>query len=190
MSPPTRSAGWGTGAFGSVVTWTVAEGRKGRRWREVVSRGTAVIHALMLETDPDGKFSHLELARSDGLWTFHPEPNGTLHGNHVGGKKPGVRHVAGWAFGPDDALVVEGSPLGLASVAWRWARAMAPDGSAAIEVGGVLLRPGGELVQVPALRIERLSAKRWRVGDGSPFELDAAGLPVLVGGTVRPLDAD
>lgn len=190
MSAPTRSAGWGTGAFGSVVTWTVAEGRKGRRWREVVSRGPAVTHALMLETDPEGRFSHMELARADGLWTFHPEANGTLHGNHVGGKKPDVRPVEGWAFAPDDALVIEGSPLALAAIAWRWARSLGTDGDAAIEVAGVLLRPGGELVQVPALRIERLTAKRWRVGDGSAFEVDREGLPILVGGIVRPLEAD
>ena len=61
----------------------MSEGRKGRRWREVVARGPDVVHALLLETDPDGRFSHLELARADGLWTFHPEGDGTLHGNHV-----------------------------------------------------------------------------------------------------------
>ena len=83
MTGPTRAAGWGRGPDGTVVTWTVAEGRKGRRWREVVARGTDVVHALLLETDPNGRFSHLELARADGLWTFHPEPDGTIHGNHV-----------------------------------------------------------------------------------------------------------
>ena len=40
MTGPTRVAGWGRGPDdGTVVTWTVAEGRKGRRWREVVARG-------------------------------------------------------------------------------------------------------------------------------------------------------
>ena len=68
MTEPTRAAGWGTGPEdGTVVTWTVAEGRKGRRWREVVARGPDVLHALLLETDPNGRFSHLELARADGL---------------------------------------------------------------------------------------------------------------------------
>ena len=107
MSAPTRVAGWGTAADGSVITWTVSDGRKGRRWREVVARGTEVIHALLLETDPDGIFSHLELARADGLWTFHPEGDGTLHGNHVDPSEAGVRHVEGWSFRPDDVLVVD-----------------------------------------------------------------------------------
>jgi hypothetical protein len=190
VTTPTRVAGWGSGAFGSMVTWTVAEGRAGRRWREVVSQGGTVLHALLLETDPDGRFSHLELARADGLWTFHPEPDGTLHGNRVGGAKPDVRHVAGWPFVPDDALVVDGSPISLAAIAWRWARSLAPGKVASAETAGVLIRPGSELVRVPGLRIERLSAKRWRVGEGSPFEIDGAGLPVLIDGTIRPLELD
>ena len=97
MSDPTRKAGWGTASDGSLVTWTVSEGRRGRRWREVIARDGAVVHALLLETDPDGRFSHMELARADGLWTFHPEADGTLHGNHVGSGS-GVGHIAGRPF--------------------------------------------------------------------------------------------
>ena len=76
MSAPLRVAGWGTLDDGAGVTWTVAEGRRGRRWREVVVRGDAVGHSLLLETGIDGRFSHLELARAGGLWTFHPETDG------------------------------------------------------------------------------------------------------------------
>jgi hypothetical protein len=188
MTAQTRVAGWGSGAFGSLVTWTVAEGRTGRRWREVVSQDGTVLHALLLETEPDGRFSHLELARADGLWTFHPEPDGTLHGNHVGGSKPDVTHIAGWPFAPDDALIIEGSPISHAAIAWRWTRTLAP-GVVTAKIGGVLVRPGSELVRVPGLRIERLSATRWQVGEGSPFDIDEAGLPVLGGGTTRPLEA-
>jgi hypothetical protein len=189
MTAPTRVAGWGSGAFGSLVTWTAAEGRNGRRWREVVSQDGTVLHALLLETDPDRRFSHLELARADGLWTFHPEPDGTLHGNHVGGSKPDVTHIAGWPFAPDDALVIEGSPISLAAIAWRWARTLAPGEVAPPGIGGVMIRPGSELVRVPGLRIERLSATRWQVGEGSAFDIDEAGLPVLSGGTIRLLEA-
>ena len=117
MTGPTRAAGWGRGPDATVVTWTVAEGRKGRRWREVVARGADVVHSLLLETDPNGRFSHLELARADGLWTFHPEVDGTLHGNHVGSDS-GVQHIAGRPFAPDDAMIVEGSPISLAAIAW------------------------------------------------------------------------
>ena len=187
MTMPTRSAGWGVGADGSAVTWAVAEGRRGRRWREVVTRGVAVIHSLLLETDADGRFSHLELARADGLWTFHPEPDGTLHGNHVDGRaEPGVRHVVGWPFGPDDEIVVEGSRISLAAVAWRYASTMT-EGSA-VALAGVVIRSDGELAQVPGLRIERVSRTTWRVGEGRPFELDETGLPVLRDGATRPLD--
>ena len=101
MSAPLRMAGWGTLDDGAAMTWTVAEGRRGRRWREVVARGDAVAHSLLLETGVDDRFSHLELARAGGLWTFHPEGDGTLHGNHVDPRGQAVRHVVGLPFGPD-----------------------------------------------------------------------------------------
>jgi hypothetical protein len=186
MTRPTRLAGWGTDADGSIVTWTVADGRKGRRWREVVSTDGVVVHALLLETDADRRFRHLELARADGLWTFHPEPDGTLHGNHVGRGVPGVRHVVGWAFAPGDALLVEGSPLGLAAVALASGATLEAGRPAAI--AGVVVRADGDLVQVPDIRLERLSATRWRVGEWSPIEVDELGIPVLDGGETQPLE--
>ena len=186
MTRSIRVAGWGTLPDGSTVTWTVSEGRRGRRWREVVSRGTAVVHALLLETDPDGRFSHLELARADGLWTFHPERDGSLHGNHVGGREPGVRHVAGWPFAADDAVIVDGSPLSLAATAWHRATSIDPGGRA--DLAGVVIRSDAEPQGVERVRLRRLSATRWQVGEGSPFDLDEAGLPVLVEGARRPLE--
>jgi hypothetical protein len=185
MTGPTRVAGWGRRADGAVVTWTVAEGRKGRRWREVVAHGTDVVHALLLETDPDRRFSHLELARADGLWTFHPEPDGTLHGNHVASSS-GVRHVVGWAFGADDGLVIEGSPVSLAAIAWR--RATAGESSAA--VAGVVIGAAGALEQRSDIRIERVTPTRWRVGQRGEIEIDEAGLPILDGGETWPLELD
>jgi hypothetical protein len=185
MTGPTRVAGWGRGADGTVVTWTVAEGRKGRRWREVVARGTDIIHTLLLETDPDGRFSHLELARADGLWTFHPEPDGTLHGNHVTASS-GVRHVIGWAFRPDDALVIEGSPVSLAAIAWRHETA----GGGATPVAGVVIAADGTLHERTDIRIERRTPTRWLVGPAGEIEIDVAGLPVLDGGEMWPLEVD
>ena len=136
-------AGWGRAADGSTVTWTVAEGSKGRRWREVVALGDATVQALLLETDRDRRFSHLELARADGLWTFHPEPDGTLHGNHVRPDDGAVEHVRGWPFGPDDALLVEGSPIAVAALAWARATDVAPGVTAS--VGAVVIGADGEL---------------------------------------------
>jgi hypothetical protein len=184
MTGPTRVAGWGSGPDGTVVTWTVAEGRKGRRWREVVARGADVVHALLLETDPNGRFSHLELALAGGLWTFHPEPDGTLHGNHVAAPA-GVRHIAGRPFAPDDALIVEGSPVSLAAIAWGHAA-----GALVRPVGGVVIGADGTLVEQTEVRIERLTATRWQVGEGTPVEIDEAGLPVLDDGETWPLEVD
>ena len=183
MTGPTRAAGWGRGPEdGTVVTWTVAEGRKGRRWREVVARGSDVVHSLLLETDPNGRFSHLELARADGLWTFHPEVDGTLHGNHVGSDS-GVRHIAGRPFAPDDAMIVEGSPVSLAAIAWGHAA-----GALVCPVGGVVIGADGTLAELADVPIERLSPTRWRIGEGSPIEIDEAGLPVLDDGERWPLE--
>jgi hypothetical protein len=186
MSGPTRAAGSGIAADGSQVTWTVAEGRRGRRWREVVSRDDAILHALLLETAPGGRFSHLELARSDGLWTFHPEEDGTLHGNHVGRGDVDVRHVAGWPFAADDVLLIEDSVIGLAAIAWSRHESLAVGSS--LEVPAVFIAGDGALEPVSALRVERLSVVHWRVGEGSPFDLDGAGLPVLDHGVQHPLE--
>ena len=188
MTVPTRLAGWGL-ATGAQVTWTVAEGRKGRRWREVVLRDGAFVHALLLETDPERRFSHLELARADGLWTFHPESDGTLHGNHVrAGRADAVRHVVGWAFGPGDVLVVDGSPLSLAAVAWRLAADGVAEGTPQDLAGVVIASDPGELEPRSRIRVERLSATRWQVGEWPPFDIDDAGIPALDGGVREPLE--
>jgi hypothetical protein len=186
MSVPFRVAGWGTLDDGAVVTWTIAEGRRGRRWREIVTRGDAVSHSLLLETDADRRFSHLELARVDGLWTFHPEGDGTLHGNHVDAAAREVHHVVGMPFGGDDLLVIEGSPLGAAAIAWRLAVELT-DGETST-FAAVILPAAGSTAAVPAIRVQRVSASRWRIGAGDPFEIDADGAPVLPGGEVRPLE--
>ena len=177
MTEPTRVAGWGSLADGSNVTWTVAEGRRGRRWREVVAGGPTAGQAVLLETAPDGRFSHLELARPDGLWTFHPEGDGTLHGNHVAGPDPGVRHVDGWPFGPRDVLLVEGSLVSAAAIAWAHRDVLAPGARAT--VAGVVIGQDGSLAANAAIAIDRLDERHWTVGEGSPFEIDDDGLPVL-----------
>src|SRR3954465_8975806 len=119
MTGPIRVAGWGRRDDGATVTWAGAEGRRARRWREGGAPGESVHHSLLLETGSDGQFSHLELARAGGLWTFHPEGDGTLHGNAVERGRGRVRHVVGWAFGADDAVLVEGSRLSVAAIAWH-----------------------------------------------------------------------
>jgi hypothetical protein len=188
MSASLRVAGWGTLWDGAAVTWTIAEGRRGRRWREVVARGEAVRHSLLLETGADGRFSHLELARADGLWTFHPEADGTLHGNHVDPDGRTVRHVEGLPFGPDDLLLIEGSPLGAAAVAWHLARVVAA--GAVTSLTAVVLRADGGIEAVASIGVERHQKGVWRLGDGEPFEIDPDGIPVLADREIRPLEVD
>jgi len=187
MSIPMRVAGSGRIADDMVVTWAVADGRKGRRWREVVTQGDHVVHSLLLETDADRRFSHLELARADGLWTLHPEGDGTLHGNHVENETAVVRHIRGLPFGRDAVIIVEASPLGQAALIWGLVRSIDEGGVAMVD--GVRVEPGGRLRQLDGIRVERSSNVTWRVGEGSPFEIDEAGLPTLQGGSTRPLEA-
>ena len=186
MSAPLRVAGWGTLDDGAAVTWTVAEGRRGRRWREVVALGDDVRHSLLLETDGDRRFSHLELARAGGLWTFHPEPDGTLHGNHVDPSTRDVHHVAGLRFAPDDLIVIEGSPLAAAAIAWRLSAVVAE--AARASFAGVILPAAGPIEAAPTISIERLAATRWRIGDGPPFDVGPDGLPSPADGETRPLE--
>jgi hypothetical protein len=185
VSEPTRVAGSGELADGSIVTWTVAEGRRGRRWREVIVHGRAIVHALLFETDPAGRFSHLELARDDGLWTFHPEADGTLHGNHVSADGP-VRHVKGWPFATGDALLMEGSPI--ADAALAWSRVDSVVAASSVELAAIVISSDGRLERVDRTTLERLDGTHWRVAEGTPFEVDDAGLPVLSNERRHPLE--
>jgi hypothetical protein len=186
MRAPLRIAGWGRLVDGAAVTWTISEGRRGRRWREVIADGSAVRHALLLETDPAGRFSHVELASAGGLWTFHPEPDGTLHGNHVDPSAPGVTHTVGWPFGADDVLVIAGSPIALAAIAWRLADQVAPGGH--FDRAGVRLDPSGSLESIASIGVRRSDDGGWRVGDEDEGEVDARGVPSLADSGSRPLE--
>ena len=123
MTGPVRLAGHGRRDDGAVVTWTLAEGRKGRRWREAVALDGRLVHALLYETGPDRRFAHLELASGAGLVTLHPEGDGTLHGNLVA--DDGVRHVLGLPYPADATVLVAGSPLASAALAWALAAGVA-----------------------------------------------------------------
>ena len=160
-----RRAGHGRDATGAWVTWSVAEGRRGRRWREVVTVGGAVRSSLLLELDPDGRFSHLELSTAAGLLTLHPETDGTLHGNAV--TAGGVRHVVGLPWDRDRAVVVRGSSICLTAE-------QRPDGARAASWLEIDLD----------LRLEtvaRVARPHWRL-------VDAEGLPILIDGASWPLE--
>jgi len=153
---------------GRAVTWTVAEGRRGRRWREAVTKPgqPGIRHSLLLETDPDGWFAHLELATEAGLLTLHPEGDGTLHGNAV--TEHGVRHVRGLPWSDRAVLLVEGSVL-------AWAAA-----------AGLATRANSAVVVAPDLSLHERAV--------APVDLratlDADGLPILDDGRTWPLEDD
>jgi hypothetical protein len=159
-----RRAGSGGAPDGATVIWSVAEGRRGRRWREVVGDGGGGVRSsLLLELDSDGRFSHLELSTAAGLLTLHPEVDGTLHGNAI--TRGGLAHVRGRAWDRDRAIALEGSIV-------CHAAARGPDGSmpaAALRIGLDL-----SLTDEPA-------AFR-------PELVDLDGLPRLHGGVTWPLE--
>ncbi len=112
MSDWLRRAGSARQVDGSDVTWSVAEGERGRRWRWTVSDLGLVRHAALVEIDPSGAFTRLELVSSLGLLTLHPEPDRrSINGNVV--TTDGVRPLAlDWSA--TAALAIAGDAFGSA----------------------------------------------------------------------------
>jgi hypothetical protein len=182
---PIRRAGIGRIDDGALVTWSVADGRRGRRWREVIVGPEGWIRSsLLLETDPDRRFSHLELSTAAGLLTLHPEGDGTLHGNSVTDQGSGVAHVVGLPWSGGDLVLVAGSAIGTAAIAWAVSDRVAP-GEATDRAGVVIDR--GLVPSSQPLRVVRLDADRWAIGDAEPVGVDGDGLPRLIDGRVWPL---
>lgn len=165
-----RLAGRGLRADGAEVTWTIADGRRGRRWREAVMWDGALVHSLLYETGVDRRFTHLELAAPLGLVTLHPESDGVLHGNIV--RADGVEHINGLAFTPSDGVLVVGSPIAAAAIAWASERL---DGAVAAWV--VELDP----VRLTLHRSEAAPAVGSDAADGD-------GLPRLLASATWPLE--
>ncbi|HEY4633112.1 MAG TPA: hypothetical protein VIH00_04260 [Candidatus Limnocylindrales bacterium] len=115
-----RRGGVTTTAGGERSIWSVADGRRGRRVREAISRGDTLVRTVLLELDPAGRCTRLELATAHGLLTLHPDRDGDqLHGNVVG--PAGVRHL-NFDWSADRELFVAGSPASTAIVAARGVR--------------------------------------------------------------------
>lgn len=180
-----RFGGRGQGADGASVVWSVAEGRRGRRWREVRNAGAAVASSLLLETDPAGRFAHLELSTPSGLLTLHPETDGTLHGHAI--VSDGVEHVAGLAWDADGVVILDGSTVcRLAAVA-----GLADTMAIGVSKGHLaVVIPPTLWLEVKPIRIERIDATAWRFAAEEPFTVDGRGLPVLRGGEIWPLERD
>jgi hypothetical protein len=107
-----RRAGRGRLEDGGAVLWSVAAGRRGRRWRWTVVDAGIVRHVGLVEQDERGRFGRLELATLDGMLTLHPsDDRSELHGNVV--TAAGVR---GLAFAADAAtdVAIAGDAFGTA----------------------------------------------------------------------------
>jgi hypothetical protein len=105
-----RVAGRSALGDGRVLVWSMAEGRRGRRWRASVLRGDDLLAVVLLEVTPDGRPSRLELTTRLGALTLHPEPDeGSIHGNII--DVSGVRPLA-FAWSPAHEIELAGSPLG------------------------------------------------------------------------------
>jgi len=112
-----RRAGAGTLPDGWLVTWSVAEGTRGRRWRWTVVSPAGLRHAALVEFDPDGRFGRLELEAAPGMLTLHPDADRrSAHGNVV---RPGGVDPVEVAWSDDDGLAIEGDPFGTAVSGWR-----------------------------------------------------------------------
>jgi hypothetical protein len=144
MSGPVRHAGRAVLEDGSEIVWSVADGRRGRRWRTRTIRDGQLIATLLLEVDAAGRPSRLELAAPAGLLTLHPERSGGLHGNVV--TPAGVRHLAlPWSH--DHELAIEGQPVADAVMVRRLAKTW----------------PVGEGREIPVVAVTRdLEVREWR----------------------------
>jgi hypothetical protein len=178
-----RRAGRGRDGEGWWAIWSVAEGRRGRRWREVRSRDVHVRSSLLLETDPEGRFSHMELSTASGLLTLHPEADGTLHGNTVAAD--GIEHVRGRPWDRDGIVLVEGSVIAAAAAAALLGRRQ---GTWTAGSHPSVWIPTTLWLELQPARVERITESTWRIGRSDPLELDPDGLPVLADGATWPLE--
>ena len=180
-----RRAGRNRLEDGRTVIWSVAEGRRGRRWRELVRKRDqpGIRHSLLLEMDSEGRFSHLELSTEAGLLTLHPEADGTLHGNSV--TDVGIEHIRGIAWDPDGLVIVDGSLISrLAAVGGLRSR-LEPGSSRALAI----LRVPRDLRFLRSEEIvTRRDLDRWALGEDESLLLDDDGFLRADGTSTWPLE--
>ncbi len=178
-----RRAGHGLSPDGTSVNWSIAEGRRGRRWREVRARDGGVISSLLLETEPDGRFSHLELSTAAGLLTLHPEGDGALHGNSIG--PDGIRHVTGLPWAPDGMVLLEGSSIAQAAAVTMLRRSIEPGD--ALDVESLIIGLNLSLDRHGA-SVQRITDDIWAFESGDQIEVAADGTPRLLRAAEWPLE--
>jgi len=183
-----RRAGTGLLDQGGRITWTVADGRQGRRWRSMLTDDGVLVGALLLETRPDGSVAKLELTTAAGLLTLHPE-DARLHGNVA--RPDGLEHLAlPW---PERGLLLVVRTPATAAAAARLVERQVGVGEGHTLPGVTI---GVELVVTPTtFRVVRGAERRWRFldaasGAGLAVSLDDDGIPVLADAESWPLELD
>lgn len=183
---PLRRGGRGRQVDGALLTWSIAEGARGRRWRGTTTIDGILHQALVLETDGAGRPRRLEIASNAGLLTLHPEPDEReLQGNVV--TPGGIRHLR-FAWSPAHEVLVEGVALVAAAIGWRLGREI-PVGEGT-ERGVVLVAPTLDCREGVA-RFERLAPSAWRIRAGAlttDARADANGVPRLDDAEDWPLE--
>jgi hypothetical protein len=105
-----RRAGSGRLADGATLTWSVAEGSRGRRWRAQRLEDDVLCVSMLLEVDGAARSTRLEVDCAAGMLTLHPEPDWqAAHGNVVG--REGVRPLS-FDWSDDGVFVVDDVPIG------------------------------------------------------------------------------
>jgi hypothetical protein len=182
--PWVRRAGRAALQDGSTLLWSIAEGRRGARWRASTRRDDALLSDLLLEVGIDGRPGRLEITAPAGQLTLHPEPDGeSAHGNVV--TPDGVRPLV-FDWSPAHWFESRDGPV----VAAAMCRAMRES----VGVGETRIVPG--LHVDTSLRVwrgvrglERLTETRWRIEEADAFawelSLDDEGLPIFEAGEVR-----
>jgi hypothetical protein len=177
MPAPIRLAGAVTQDDGSEVLWSIAQGRRGRRWREASVRLGRLAGARLLEISPEGRLQRLEVDAPTGMLTLHPSEDGsTLHGNAV--TPDGVRHLA-LPWGPSHRLVVAGSIGSVAVASQGLDTLIQPGGSTALR--GISI-DADLTIGEGSVRIERVGLTGWRVSAPEfavecSADLDPDGVP-------------
>ncbi len=171
---------------GCELIWSIADGRRGRRTREVCARLGRPSAARLVESDPDGGLRRLEVSGPRGLLTLHPSEDGrTLHGNVV--TSSGIRHL-GLPWGSAHRVVVAGSIASVALACRHLETVLPPGGTTIFRGVGI---DGDLQVSEGSVRIERVGLTGWQasvaeMGFTVIAEVDPRGVPV--GGALWPLE--
>jgi hypothetical protein len=163
---------------GELIVWSIADGRRGRRWREVVSLDGRVVRSVLLETNPAGRLTRLEIATAAGLLTLHPGSGDThLQGNVV--TPTGIRHLTV----DGRTVMVDGSPAAAAIAVARLADGVEVGATTRVDIVGLddRLEPC-----VGSWAVDRIEPRTWRLvelpaAEEHVVQLDEDGLPILAG---------